>query len=250
VNFDQVADELYALPREQFTAARNDRAAEARTNGRKDLAEKIKKLPKPTTAAWLANQIVRKYRSRAERLIKVGDSLRKAHKAVKGKALQELSRERHELMSELVEKGRTVAREEDISVSEAAATELEGIFTAAVADPAAGERLLEGRVATSLAGAGNSAEAWLLSAGTPAKRPASPRTKARDGGQNRRRELNRAMEMMRSAERAVTDVQRELAAAERRLHEAQQSADDLRARLAEAEQNALAAQQEVTRLGR
>jgi hypothetical protein len=58
------------------------------------------------------------------------------------------------------------------------------------------------------------------------------------------------MEMMRSAERAVTDVQRELAAAERRLHEAQQSADDRRARLAEAEQNALAAQQEVTRLGR
>jgi hypothetical protein len=250
VNFDQVADELYTLSREQFTAARNDRAAEARTNGRKELAEKIKKLPKPTTAAWLANQIVRNYRGQAERLINVGDSLRKAHKAVKGKALQELSRQRHELVGELVEKGRTVAHEKGISVSEAAATELEDIFAAAVADSGAGEKLLEGRLGTSLASVGSSAEAWLLSAGTPAKRPASPRAKPRDDGRDRRRELERAAETMHSAERAVTGVQRELAAAERRLHEAQQSVDDLRARLAEAEQNASAAQREVTRLGR
>jgi chromosome segregation ATPase len=315
VKFDQVADELYSLPRGQFTSMRNDRAAEARAGGRKELAAKIKKLPKPTTAASLANQVVRKHRSEVQRLAKIGDALRKAHQAVKGKALQELSRERHDLVRALMDKARAIAHDEDVSLSETAAAELEDNFAAAVADPAAAKKLLDGRLATALAGAGGSAEAWLLSAGTTAKRPAARRPREREdrrartaggtrdetrdgtrarapggtrdrtpGGTRddsdtefRRRELNRATQSLRAAERAVTGVGRDLVpaerrqdaaerkleearrgqeAAERRLEEArrgqeeaQRSADDLRARAAEAEQRAGAARELLTRLG-
>jgi hypothetical protein len=57
VDADELADELYALPPEQFTAAPNTRAKEAKAAGEKETAARIAALRKPTVLAWLANPL-------------------------------------------------------------------------------------------------------------------------------------------------------------------------------------------------
>ena len=59
MDVDAVAVELYGLDPDQFTAARNERAQEARAAGANAASTRIKTLRKPTLAAWLTNLLVR-----------------------------------------------------------------------------------------------------------------------------------------------------------------------------------------------
>ena len=47
-------DELYGLPLEDFVAQRDALAKRLRADGDRDAAAAVKKLPKPTRAAWAA----------------------------------------------------------------------------------------------------------------------------------------------------------------------------------------------------
>ena len=51
---DEIAKRLYGLPLEEFTAARNDAAAELRKAGAKEDAEAVKALRKPSAPAGAA----------------------------------------------------------------------------------------------------------------------------------------------------------------------------------------------------
>src|SRR5690625_3119266 len=57
--FEVVADELYAATRGEFVPLREERAAAARKRGETDLANRIHRLRKPTTAAALVNLLAR-----------------------------------------------------------------------------------------------------------------------------------------------------------------------------------------------
>ncbi|MFE2631832.1 hypothetical protein ACFXDP_28475, partial [Streptomyces sp. NPDC059374] len=59
VDLDAVADELYGLRPEQFTAARNERVAAARSAGNRKLADAIGRLRRPSLSAWASNTLVR-----------------------------------------------------------------------------------------------------------------------------------------------------------------------------------------------
>jgi hypothetical protein len=75
-------DELYQLPPDQFTAARN---ALARTLGG-DAAREVKALRKPNAVAWAVNQVFWKARPSYDALMKAGHALRAAQiSALKGK---------------------------------------------------------------------------------------------------------------------------------------------------------------------
>jgi len=50
------ADSLYRLPLEEFTTARNGLARELKRSGNSELAEQVRRLRKPTRAAWALNQ--------------------------------------------------------------------------------------------------------------------------------------------------------------------------------------------------
>ncbi len=60
-NIEAAVDELYSLPREEFVAARDARAKEARSAGQRELATAIRVLRKPTVAAWLVNLLAREH---------------------------------------------------------------------------------------------------------------------------------------------------------------------------------------------
>ena len=57
---DEIAEELYGVPPEEFVAARTAARDRARAAGDKELAAAVAALPKPTTAAWVANLLVRR----------------------------------------------------------------------------------------------------------------------------------------------------------------------------------------------
>src|SRR5919204_1043552 len=78
------ADELYGLPLEEFTAARDAAAKELRRAGDREAAGALAKLPKPTPAAWAANQLARSEPELMQELLEAGDALREAQATAVG----------------------------------------------------------------------------------------------------------------------------------------------------------------------
>jgi DNA repair exonuclease SbcCD ATPase subunit len=73
--------ELYGLPLEDFTPARDAAAKELRKAGDRETAARVAKLPKPTPAAWAANQVAREQPELIEALLEAGAGLREAQDA-------------------------------------------------------------------------------------------------------------------------------------------------------------------------
>jgi hypothetical protein len=74
-------DELYALPLQSFTAARNAAAAELRREGRGEEADRIKALPRPSVSAWVVNHLYWHERPLFDALIAAGERFRTAQQA-------------------------------------------------------------------------------------------------------------------------------------------------------------------------
>jgi len=85
---EEIADELYGLPPEEFTAARTRYEKEAKAAGARDEAAHIHSLAKPTVTAWLANQLARTHRDELEPLLEVGAGLRDATRNLDGDQLR------------------------------------------------------------------------------------------------------------------------------------------------------------------
>src|SRR5438270_1978212 len=75
LDFQDIADRLYGLPVEEFTHARNEAAAELRKAGRRDEAERIKALRKPTAAAAAVNRLVHEHRADVEKFLAAASAL-------------------------------------------------------------------------------------------------------------------------------------------------------------------------------
>src|SRR3954463_1135194 len=145
VSIDEVAERLYALEPEEFTAARDQAAKDADGDDRKA----IKSLRKPTVAAYVANMLTRSHRDDVEALVDLGDDLRSAM-AGKGD-IRALSEQRRELVRALVHQAAVAAgRELTAPVEEEVAATLE----AATADADLGRAVLSGRLVKPLRYAG------------------------------------------------------------------------------------------------
>lgn len=153
-NLAAAADELYALPPGEFRAARDERAAQARAAGDRELAAAIRKLRRPTVSAWLANQLARAAGDQVAELLHLGAALREAQSALAGDRLRELSERRRQLVPALTRTAAELAAHARQPVSDQAERELTGTLEAALADPAAGDAVRSGRLATALSYAG------------------------------------------------------------------------------------------------
>ena len=74
------ADELYALPADEFTAARDALAKRLRGEKRREEADEVKALRRPSVAAGAINRAVREHG--ADDLLAAGEALREAHEAL------------------------------------------------------------------------------------------------------------------------------------------------------------------------
>jgi hypothetical protein len=253
VDLDEVADELYEVPPEEFIALRTARQDEAKADGDTALARDIGALPKPSTAAWVSNLLVRAHRPEIESLVELGGLLREAQENLAGDQLRALDTQRRQLVNALTRQARSLAYERGHPVSTSVATQVEETLRAAMADPEAGEALLTGRITSpmSYSGMGTTVARPDLrlvrppaAERTPPSRPGRP-SRATDGGRrpsadDRRRAREREREEARRA--AEEQRRRDLEEARRVAEEttalaaeAQAAADDERQRIDELE---------------
>jgi len=154
ISVAEVADELYALSPAEFTAARDERARQARAAGQRDEAAAIKKLARPTASAWLVNQLARAAPEEIARLVAVGTALEEAQRRLAGERLRELSSERRQVISELLPHATEIARQAGQPASPATMGEVRATLEAALADAGARAAVRSGRLTKALAYAG------------------------------------------------------------------------------------------------
>lgn len=217
-DLDPVVDELYAASREDFIPLRKERAKAARAAGDAELAGQIDKLTKPTTAAWLANQLARAEAAEVRELAALGDALREAHERLDGAEIKSLSHKRTELIRLLVARAEEVS---DGSMSESVTRELEDILTRSVAESDVGQALVSGRMTSAKGFAPGSGWPSLPAGPAPAKaeKPAAKAKSASDLEQARAA-LREARDAVKEAEAARADDERALADAEAAVDEA------------------------------
>jgi hypothetical protein len=233
VDFESVADKLYALPRDEFTAARNAAAKQAREQGDRELADQIAALRRPSTAAWVANLLAREQPDKIRALVELGDGLREAQRRLQGDELRRLSAQRHQLVHGLVQQAQALARAVGHPASEAVTRELSDTFTAAVNSSAATQALAGGRLTSALNPA--DATSGLFSAAATVIPGVQDDARTDGGDEQLRQHVDRVREEATHADVARDAAQRALTDADQAAREAATMLQDLRARLDEAE---------------
>ena len=260
----EVADALYALPMEEFTPSRDARAKELK--GDKELAAAVKKLKKPSVAAWVVNLFVRRQGAQVDQVIAVGVALREAQQGMDGAELRALTRQRRQLTSAVTQEARSLAREEGLKVTQAVADQVEATLTAAMLDPRCADAVRSGLLIAALASTGVDEvdvagavavpEALGFTAtATSAAEPAPPELKVLPGeGEDeaaRRREaskqaLDDAEETVVEAEQELTSARESVATLQAQSLQLQSEIDELRRRLSELETSAEETDEELS----
>lgn len=228
MELEDVADELYRVPPEEFIALRKDRSDEARAAGDRALAKDIGTLPKPSAAAWACNLLVRAHRAEIEELVELGNLLREAQQNLAGAELKVLDVQRRRLVAALTQQARTLAHQEGHPVSTSVAAQVEDTLRAAMSDPEAGEALLSGRLTSPMSFSGGlgttSARPDLRLVRSPRAEPPprrEPTTAARQQGKTSTEERREARQRAAEEARRAEEERRR-----RALAEARQAADD------------------------
>jgi hypothetical protein len=253
----EVADELYALTPAEFTAARDERARQARQAGQRDDAAAIKKLARPTTSAWLVNQLSREATDRLGRLVEVGEALEEAQRTLAGDRLRELSGQRRNVINDLLQQAAEIASRSGQPTSAVVMGEVRATLEAALADSAARAAVQSGRLTKPLAYAGlgevdlSAALALPASKRTTGAEHKPVRTeKPARGATPAAAEARRAAETIQAAEADVESAARALETAERQLAGVAEQQRFLHRRIQHLERELAEAGREDTELAR
>ena len=149
----EVADELYALLPGEFVAHRDAAAAEVKAHDA-DLARRVRALSKPTTAAWVVDQLVRADPEEVDQVLGVGEALREAQRSMSAEELRALTRQRRQLTAAVTQRARALARERGVRVSDEVADRVEATLTAAVLDAGCARAVRSGLLVTALRSTG------------------------------------------------------------------------------------------------
>ena len=263
------ADDLYALPLEDFTARRDLAARELRKSGDREGAGALAKLPKPTPAAWTANQIAREQPELMEALLAAGEELRAAQEAAMSGGGAGGLRDAMAAQRKAVDAVMTAAAEyrpAGRALSRAMADRLRTTLQAAAGDEDLSAALAAGRLVDEAAAGG----AWAFGAeltaveapakqaekggGAKARAPAKPRggrraktprdddaaaaAAAREAEEAAARERKALREELKSARATLRVRERSATSAQREADAAREAAEDAAARLAAAQQQA------------
>ena len=171
------ATDLYGLPLEEFTRARDALARELKRGDKKEAAAEVLALRKPPVFAWAINLAARRRPEVARALVKAGADLRKAQRgAVSGRSqgdLREATRAHRGLVDELTGAAHE-ALEERGGANPAVLTKVAQTLRAASVDKEASKALLAGTLAGEVEQVGFGP---LLSAAPSGQRRARPAAK-------------------------------------------------------------------------
>jgi hypothetical protein len=232
----QAMRDLYALPPEEFTAARDRLAGELKDAGKAEDAAAVKKLRKPSIVAWAVNAAARDRPEDVEGLREAGQALRRAQrKALSGGGGEDLRRatdERRVLVGSLADAGVAAIGARGAAHRDAIAATLD----AASVDDELGQRLQAGvldREAKPTAGFGAIEGFEVLQGG---------------GGDDGEEPAEDPAQVRRERVRDARAAEQRAATAERTAERAHQRADELKAKATAAVNAAREAESEAKRL--
>jgi hypothetical protein len=228
-------ERLYGLRLEQFTTARDELVRELRRAGDRAAADEIRKLRKPSVAAWALNQLQRRDGAAVGRLIAAGDHLRDAQTQLlaggERQALSAAAAAERTLVEQLADAAEQQLADAGHANSAATRGKLLATLHAVATNPEARELLAQGRLV-------HEYEASDL--GLVAVAPGDEVASVAHGGsvgRNAAGELRRIEQRLELARSRAADLARERGAAEREAQatrrEASRAAAELQ--LAEAE---------------
>lgn len=243
MRIEDVADELYALAPEDFTAARNARAQEAKAAGETDLAASLRTLRKPTAGAGLLNRFVRERGEEVEQVLELGARLRAAQGTLGAAELRALDAQRRALTRAVARQAADLARADGRNVSPAVLGAVEETLRSAIVDAAVGAAVASGLLTDTVSASGLepvdlSRVVALGVDGPAARRPAADVERQPDAAAVAAAEqaLADAEESLRAARDAAEEARQRAVGARRRREEAEASLETARRRVAELEQ--------------
>jgi hypothetical protein len=227
-------EDLYGLPLEEFTPARDALAKELKAAGRKDEAAEVKALRKPTLAAWALNRAARDHPDAVERLRAVGADLRAAQdEALSGDARR--LRDAGRALADEIDRFGTLAADALRSAGRPATAaqqeKLAATLRTAAVDDAAGDVLARGVLVDDLEATGFS----LLASGSGDLSATLP------GAERREKKSKASKEALEAVESARRDLRRAEAEAEiagTRAHHRAERAEAAAKRAAETQREA------------
>ncbi|RRO14761.1 hypothetical protein EIL87_18665 [Saccharopolyspora rhizosphaerae] len=235
-----------------FVTARDEAAARAKESGDAELARHIKKLRKPTTAAWAVNLLADREHDELRALLDLGERLRSAQRELRGDELRELAAERTRLLDRLTGLAVDLAAERGQKIAESGREQITQTLTAALSDPEAARQVEEATltkpleysgfglddlaVAAVRRQAGNGAgKSRSKTGGSGAKTRRSRSKRREEDGDTGEAELVELRDHLSRASNRLDETAEDLRKAERAEQEAQERCERLREELAEAE---------------
>jgi hypothetical protein len=218
------ADDLYALPLEDFTRARDELVKELRAAGDREAADAARAIRKPSVPAWAVNQVARADPKGIAALFAAGDRLREAQSnLVRGgdpDAVKDAGTEERAVVAGLVREAARMLQESGNNANEGTLSRIADTFYATAVDADGMELVRTGRLTKELKRVGFGEAAGLSV--VPAGRASREKGKA-DGGRAR---LEKEAEKLR-----VRADEAEVAAneADARADELMRAAEDARA---------------------
>ncbi|MDQ1589025.1 MAG: hypothetical protein QOJ77_2190 [Microbacteriaceae bacterium] len=199
-----VADELYGLLPDEFTAMRNDRAHEVRGDDR-ELASRIQELRRPSPAGWLVNQLVRHRAGHLDAILDVGAELRDAQDELDADALSRLTKQRRQLIAAILRDAGELAEELGNPVRGPVLDEVAQTLQAGMSDATAADAMRSGRLVRALAAVGLEVDVDGAVAGGPALTAATGARRA-GGSKARASEASESSEASAAADVAAREA--------------------------------------------
>jgi hypothetical protein len=223
---DERLDDLYREHPEGFVAARDRLAKDLRAAGDRGEAERVKKLRRPTAAAWLINRAALDSPAELKGFAEASGQLEEAQRrALEGEDegaadLRAAAAREREAADAVVDTAASAARDAGHPPSQQALDQVRETLRAATGDPELRERVLAGRVEREQSGA--------TLGGLGAVAP-----KKRGSGSAKRRDTAQAQRELERAERELAEATAREERQRARMEEAEEALRDEKARLAE-----------------
>lgn len=221
-------DDLYGLPLDEFIPQRTALVRALRADRKRDEANAVAALRKPSVAAWAVNQLVRTQGSAVQELYDAGDALRDAQSELlagsgDGQALRAANARERAAVDTLVEAARGLLDADGHELSTAVVERVGGTLHAAALDESAREQVRDGRLERELRhvglGLGESVFATVPPAATNKPKAKAKKPPARGATEERETKAQRT-----ERERRVRAEAAEAKRAERERAEARKAA--------------------------
>ena len=220
-------DKLFALPLEEFTAARNELAKRLAKDGEKERADEVRGLVKPSVPVWTINQLARSEKPMVRALLDAGAKLRRAQEQALGggnpDALRSAQSEERDALRALTHRAGEILREAGKPTGQAVLERINGTLGAAAVTEDAREDLKAGRLTSELRMSG-----FESLAGFEAPPPRDELAERREQKAERERERRRLEKRARDLERRATKAEEQADEVESAAAEAREAADDAR----------------------